>query len=172
MHKRQIIVITGVAIFFVFIGYNHFLKTQKTPSLTELGNEKSPSHKSESPKAAETKTVSPAANKIQNFDNISSSKESYFTHEIPFGAILPAALMDHGSEDDSPQITEMLISLEQEFFSELKGMKDSGIPMEELWEQLRAKYDERYIALFGQDAYLEATSLAAEEAREDYKTAP
>jgi hypothetical protein len=100
------------------------------------------------------------------------SLDSELQVPIPFGATLPAALMDHGSEDDIPQITEMLISLEQEFFSELRSMEDSGIPMEELWEQLRAKYDERYIALFGQDAYLEATSLAAEEAREDYKTAP
>ncbi len=172
MSAKKILVFAGGAIFLISIGYNFFLKTQKTHSLNELGNEKSPAHKSESLKIAETKISSPVAKKIQNFDDSSLSRESYSTHEIPFGAIPPAALMDHGSAEDSPQVTEMLISMEQDFFNELASMQNSGIPIHEIWEQLRTKYDERYIALFGQEAYLEATSLASEEAREDYKPVP
>ena len=91
--------------------------------------------------------------------------------EVPHGAILPAVLMDHGSTEKNPIADEMLISMEGEFFQELQEAKSKGIAPQEIWEELRSKYDERYIALFGQDAYLEATSLAAEEAREDFETA-
>jgi hypothetical protein len=80
-------------------------------------------------------------------------------------------LMDNGSTEKNPIADEMLISMEGEFFQELQEAKSKGIAPQEIWEELRSKYDERYIALFGQDAYLEATSLAAEEAREDFETA-
>jgi hypothetical protein len=169
--KNQVFV--GGAILLIFIiGYNFFFKIHETHSLGALINKNPPTRESESLKIAETNILSPVAKKIQNFDDSASSKESHFTHEIPFGAIPPAVLMDHGSAEDSLQVTEMLISMEQEFFNELASMQSSGIPIHEIWEQLRTKYDERYIGLFGQDAFLEATSLAAEEAREDYKTVP
>jgi hypothetical protein len=90
--------------------------------------------------------------------------------DVPHGAILPAVLLDSGSSEENKIADELLISLEEDFFKELEETKSKGIALEEIWEELRSKYDERYIALFGQDAYLEATNLAAEEAREDFKT--
>jgi hypothetical protein len=91
--------------------------------------------------------------------------------DVPHGAILPAVLLDSGSSEENKIADELLISLEEDFFKELEETKSKGIALEEIWEELRSKYDERYIALFGQDTYLEATSLAAEEAREDFETA-
>lgn len=90
--------------------------------------------------------------------------------DVPHGAILPAMLLDNGSSDENKIADRLLVSLEEEFFKELQEAKSKGGATQEIWEELRSKYDERYIALFGQDAYLEATNLAAEEAREDFKT--
>ncbi len=172
MATKKNLVFAGIPILLFFIGYNHFLKVYNPQSSNNLVNQNSSAHERELLKTAKKKTHSPVAAKIQNFDKSTKSKESYITQEIPFGAIPPAVLMDHGSDEDSPQVIEMLNSLEQEFFNELASMQNSEIPIHEIWEQLRTKYDERYIALLGQDSYLEATSLAAEEAREDYKTVP
>ena len=76
--------------------------------------------------------------------------------------------MDHGSNGENQTPDSLLISLEEEFFNEIEEAKSKGVAIQDVWEDLRSKYDEKYIALFGQDAYLEATRLAAEEAREDY----
>ena len=101
-------------------------------------------------------TMSPPQNPGRNF-------------EVPQGAVLPAVLMDNGSSEENIIADELLISLEDEFFSEWDKAISKGIASQEIWEELRSKYDEKYIALFGQEAYLEATSLAVDEAREDYE---
>lgn len=88
---------------------------------------------------------------------------------MPQGAVLPVVLMDNGSSETNKIADELLISLEEEFFTEWDVAKSKGVASQEIWEELRSKYDEKYIALFGQEAYLEATSLAADEAREDYE---
>ncbi len=77
-------------------------------------------------------------------------------------------MMDHGPGGDSKVPDNLLLSLEEEFFDELEDAQSKGVPMGGIWEGLRSKYDEKYIALFGLDAYLEATALASEEAGEDY----
>ena len=102
-------------------------------------------------------TMSPPQNPGRNF-------------EVPQGAVLPAILMDNGSSEENIIADELLISLEDEFFSEWDKAISKGIASQEIWEELRSKYDEKYTALFGQEAYLEATSLAADEAREDFET--
>ena len=90
--------------------------------------------------------------------------------EVPQGAVLPAILMDNGSSEENIIADGLLITLEEEFFSEWDKAISKGIASQEIWEELRSKYDEKYTALFGQEAYLEATSLAADEAREDFET--
>lgn len=102
-------------------------------------------------------TMSPPQNPGRNF-------------EVPQGAVLPAILMDNGSTEENKIADELLISLEEEFFSEWDVAKSKGVASQEVWEELRSKYDEKYTAFFGQEAYLQATSLAAEEAREDFET--
>ncbi len=101
-------------------------------------------------------TMSPPQNPGRNF-------------EVPQGAVLPVVLMDNGSSETNKIADELLISLEEEFFTEWDVAKSKGVASQEVWEELRSKYDEKYIALFGQEAYLEATSVAADEAREDYE---
>jgi hypothetical protein len=88
--------------------------------------------------------------------------------DVPRGAILPALMMDQGPGGDSKVPDNLLLSLEEEFFNELENAQSKGVPIAGIWEGLRSKYDEKYIALFGLDAYLEATALASEEAGEDY----
>lgn len=78
--------------------------------------------------------------------------------------------MDNGSSEENPIADEMLHSLEGDFFKELQEAKSKGIAIEVIWEELRSKYDEKYKALFGVEAYLEATNLAADEAREDFES--
>jgi len=95
------------------------------------------------------------------------SKPSHDVIDVPQGAKLPAALMDVGSEEDSPQVREMLASLGDEFFDDLNSTTSSGIPLEDAWEKARTASDERYRALLGQDAYLQVLSLAAEDAASD-----
>ncbi len=88
---------------------------------------------------------------------------------IPQGAKLPAAFMDEGHSNDSEAVKELLLSLEKEFQEEYETELRKGLTPEEAWENTRSKSDERYQALFGQDAYLEALNLAAEEARIDWE---
>jgi hypothetical protein len=88
--------------------------------------------------------------------------------DVPRGAVLPALMMDQAPGGDSKVPDNLLLSLEEEFFNELENAQSKGVPIAGIWEGLRSKYDEKYIALFGLDAYLEATALASEEAREDY----
>ena len=102
-------------------------------------------------------TMSPPQNPGRNF-------------KVPQGAVLPAILMDNGSSEENIIADGLLITLEEEFFSEWDKAISKGIASQEIWEELRSKYDEKYTALFGQEAYLEATSLAADEAREDFET--
>ena len=102
-------------------------------------------------------TMSPPQNPGRNF-------------KVPQGAVLPAILMDNGSSEENIIADGLLIALEEEFFSEWDKAISKGIASQEIWEELRSKYDEKYTALFGQEAYLEATSLAADEAREDFET--
>jgi hypothetical protein len=90
--------------------------------------------------------------------------------DVPHGAILPAVLFDNGSSDENNIADGLLISLEEEFFKELQEAKSKGVAPEDTWEELRSRFDEKYIALFGQEAFLEATNLAADEAREDFET--
>ena len=90
--------------------------------------------------------------------------------EVPRGAILPALLLDLGTNGENQVPDNLLLSLEEEFFNEIEETKSKGVAIQDVWEILRSKYDEKYITLFGQDAYLEATSLAADEAREDYES--
>jgi hypothetical protein len=90
--------------------------------------------------------------------------------DVPHGAILPAILLDNGSSDENKIVDGLLVSLEEEFFKELQEAKSKGGTTQEIWEELRSKYDEKYTALFGQEAYMEATNLAADEAREDFDT--
>ena len=89
---------------------------------------------------------------------------------IPQGAMLPAAFMDEGNLEDSEGVKELLLSLEKEFQEEYGTELQSGLTPEEAWENARSKSNERYQALFGQEAYLEALNLAAEEARTDRET--
>jgi hypothetical protein len=89
---------------------------------------------------------------------------------IPQGAKLPAAFMDEGNPEDSEGVKELLLSLEKEFQEEYRTGLRKGLTSEDAWENARSKSDERYQALFGQEAYLEALNLAAEEARTDWET--
>jgi hypothetical protein len=89
---------------------------------------------------------------------------------IPQGAKLPAAFMDEGNLEDSEGVKELLLSLEKEFQEEYETELHKGLTPEEAWENARSKSDERYRGLFGQEAYLEALNLAAEEARTDWET--
>lgn len=89
---------------------------------------------------------------------------------IPQGAMLPAAFMDEGNPEDSEGVKELLLSLEKEFQEEYETELHKGLTPEEAWENARSKSDERYRGLFGQEAYLEALNLAAEEARTDWET--
>ena len=89
---------------------------------------------------------------------------------IPQGAKLPAAFMDEGNPEDSEGVKELLLSLEKEFQEEYGTGLRKGLTPEDAWENARSKSDERYEVLFGQEAYLEALNLAAEEARTDWET--
>jgi len=91
---------------------------------------------------------------------------------IPQGAKLPAAFMDEGNPEDSVGVKELLLSLEKEFQEEYEIELRRGLTPEQAWENARSKSDERYQALFGQEAYLEALNVAAEEARADWETSP
>jgi hypothetical protein len=149
---------------FFFWPQKHSPKVAARPSPTATasfsGSHQAPASKNEAPSNLEFPT-----------QKTPSVQHAINDFEVPHGAILPAVLMDNGSTEKNPIADEMLISMEGEFFQELQEAKSKGIAPQEIWEELRSKYDERYIALFGQDAYLEATSVAAEEAREDFETA-
>ena len=131
--------------------------TVSTISFSETRQECILSHEPTPPSESVPETMPAVPNTERDFD-------------VPHGAILPAVLLDNGSSDENKIADGLLISLEEDFFKELQEAKSKGGATQEIWEELRSKYDERYIALFGQDAYLEATNLAAEEAREDFKT--
>jgi hypothetical protein len=105
---------------------------------------------------------------IQKSDIHSSDAELQIS--IPQGAKLPAAFMDEGNPEDSEGVKELLLSLEKEFQEEYGTELRKGLTPEDAWENARSKSDERYQALFGQEAYLEALNLAAEEARTDWET--
>ena len=131
--------------------------TVSTISFSEPRQESILSHEPTPPSESVPETMPAVPNTGRDFD-------------VPHGAILPAVLLDNGSSEENKIADGLLISLEEDFFKELQEAKSKGGATQEIWEELRSKYDERYIALFGQDAYLEATNLAAEEAREDFKT--
>ena len=78
--------------------------------------------------------------------------------------------MDEGNLEDSEGVKELLLSLENEFQEEYETRLRKGLTPEEAWENARSKSNERYQALFGQEAYLEALNLSAEEARTDWET--
>jgi hypothetical protein len=98
------------------------------------------------------------------------SSDAELQISIPQGAMLPAAFMDEGNLEDSEGVKELLLSLEKEFQEEYETELHKGLTPEEAWENARSKSDERYRGLFGQEAYLEALNLAAEEARTDWET--
>jgi hypothetical protein len=105
---------------------------------------------------------------IQKSDIHSTGSELQIS--IPQGAMLPAAFMDEGNLEDSEEVKELLLSLEKEFQEEYGTGLRKGFTPEEAWENARSKSDERYQTLFGQEAYLEALNLAAEEAITDWET--
>jgi len=127
-----------------------------TISFSETRQESTLSHETTPPSESVPETIPAVQNTGRDFD-------------VPHGAILPAVLMDSGSSEENKIADGLLISLEEEFFKELGETKSKGVAPQEIWEELRSKYDEKYIALFGQEAYLEATNLAADEAREDFQ---
>jgi hypothetical protein len=131
--------------------------TVSTISFSEPRQESILSHEPTPPSESVPETMPAVPNTGRDFD-------------VPHGAILPAVLLDNGSSEENKIADGLLISLEEDFFKELQEAKSKGVATQETWEELRSKYDERYIALFGQEAYMEATNLAADEAREDFET--
>ena len=128
-----------------------------TLSFSETRQESSLSHDPAPPSESVPETIPSVPTSGRDFD-------------VPHGAILPAILLDNGSSDENKIADGLLVSLEEEFFKELQEAKSKGGTTQEIWEELRSKYDEKYTALFGQEAYMEATNLAADEAREDFDT--
>jgi hypothetical protein len=128
-----------------------------TLSFSETRQESTLSHDPAPPSESVPETIPSVLTSGRDFD-------------VPHGAILPAILLDNGSSDENKIADGLLVSLEEEFFKELQEAKSKGGTAQEIWEELRSKYDEKYTALFGQEAYMEATNLAADEAREDFDT--
>jgi len=138
--------------------FNHKYETEIKNRQTELGfSEKNNAKPLEQP-----------SEPIQKSDIHPTDAELQIS--IPQGAKLPAAFMDEGNPEESEGVKELLLSLEKEFQEEYGTELSKGLTPEEAWENARSKSDERYQALFGQEAYLEALNLAAEEARTDWET--
>lgn len=88
---------------------------------------------------------------------------------VPFGAKLPAVFFDMGSTGDNADSEQLLLSLEQEFQEQYGRTVQRGASNIDAWEMARANSDERYRALFGETAYLEALNSSAEEAESDWQ---
>lgn len=87
--------------------------------------------------------------------------------EVPFGAKVPAALMDAGSPDDGPEMQEILDSITSEFIAAIEVSRRIGRNPEEAWDEALRVADEKYKLFFGQDAFSEAGLEAGIEALED-----
>jgi hypothetical protein len=160
-----IIVALFLGLLFLVAPQNEDLFKEKSESESKIENQKlnftlSEKQGSDSPNAT--------SKSIEQPKHITSDVELQIP--IPLGAKLPAAFMDEGNPEDSEGVKELLLSLEKEFQEEYETELRKGLTPEEAWENARSKSDERYQALFGQDAYLEALNLAAEEARTDWET--
>ena len=89
------------------------------------------------------------------------------TIEVPLGSKVPSVLMDDGSPTDEPWVRESMADMEADFIADFESAKKSGVPVQEAWEQARERADARYTAIFGQDAFLESSSEATDEANEE-----
>ncbi len=92
------------------------------------------------------------------------------TVAIPYGARLPAALMDEGAADDNQGIRDMLGSIRDDFFANYQASLAAGHSDGEAWDTALHASDERYRAIFGQEAYDEAVSASADDAATDYNS--
>ena len=89
------------------------------------------------------------------------------TIEVPHGAKVPSVLMDNGGPADEPWVRESMAEMEADFLADFESTKKTGVPVQEAWEQARERADARYTAIFGLDAFLEASSAATDEANEE-----
>ena len=159
------IIVLGFAVFLLVPSSNNLPLKSHHKDETEIKNRQTELGFSEKNTA---KPLEQPSEPIQKSVIHSSDAELQFS--IPQGAMLPAAFMDEGNPEDSEGVKELLLSLEKEFQEEYETELHKGLTPEEAWENARSKSDERYRGLFGQEAYLEALNLAAEEARTDWET--
>ena len=159
------IIVLGFAVFLLVPSSNNLPLKSHHKNETEIKNRQTELGFSEKNNA---KPLEQPSGPIQKSDIHPTGAELQIS--IPQGAKLPAAFMDEGNPEDSEGVKELLLSLEKEFQEEYGTGLRKGLTPEDAWENARSKSDERYQALFGQEAYLEALNLSAEDARTDWKT--
>ena len=93
-----------------------------------------------------------------------ASKPSPQDIPVPFGAQVPAVLMDGGGPDDSPETADIMNSILEEFAEKITAAKLANRNEHEAWEEAREAADDRYRQFFGFEAFNEATRETAGEA--------
>jgi len=86
---------------------------------------------------------------------------------VPIGSRVPAALMDGGSSEDSPETKAIINAIIEEFTSKINDARKANANPNQAWEDARSVADERYQQFFGFEAYNAATLETAGEAYEE-----
>ncbi len=86
--------------------------------------------------------------------------------DVPFGAKVPAVVLDTAEERPAPQ-QAALAEILADFSEDVAGITPDSPDATRIWEQARLRADERYRILFGDDAFNALTMKAAVEALQE-----
>lgn len=88
--------------------------------------------------------------------------------DVPFGAVVPAAVVDN-AENRSPQQQAVLNKILTDFQSDVAAPASGSQSRLDTWNQARSRADEQYRVIFGDAAYNQMTMKAALDALPEKK---
>jgi len=86
--------------------------------------------------------------------------------DVPFGAKVPAVVLDNAQERPAPQ-QAALAEILADFSEDVAGITPNSPDATRIWEQARVRADERYRILYGDEAFNALTMQAAIEALQE-----